>query len=74
MRGLKCVIFKQIFGDKMDVMKLEIHNFEMGSFHFEEAAYSHHYSKIETADEIRTCENYQNIILSNLLLQFYVQN
>ena len=42
----------------------------MASFHFEEAAYSHRCSKIETADEIRTRanRNFQNErFLSNLL-------
>ena len=40
----------------------------MASFHFEEAAYSHCCSKIETADEIVTCANHNLRFLSNLLL------
>ena len=51
----------------------------MASFHFEEAAYSHCCSKIETADEIRTCANrnfqneYLEKFLSNLLFLFKIR-
>ena len=57
------------------------YNFKMASFRFEEAAYSHRSSKIETADEIRTRANrnfqneYLERFLSNLLqIIIYFQN
>ena len=50
------------------------YNFKMVSFRFEEAAYSHHCSKIETADEIRTCanRNFQNEYLERFLTNNYL--
>ena len=57
------------------------YNFKMVSFRFEEAAYSHRCSKIETADKIRTRANrnfqneYLERFLSNLLqIIIYFQN
>ena len=48
----------------------------MASFHFEEAAYSHRCSKIETADEIRTRanRNFQKQIFREISEQFITNN